>query len=418
MTVAPDPASVHRRIGRLRQRLAGRAADDPDVQAALAELADLAARVAEEAARAEAAQEAAAAEQRRLRAERRRSQLLFHIAPAVCLFTDVNGLVQHANPSARAMFRGRELEGRPVVLHFAPGDRARVHAMATAAAGGRMETAVLTLAGDEQEPVRLEVRCVLASEDQLLWLGRDVTEQEAARGRLEDAMASEHAAAEKLRDLDEVRDAFILAVSHDLQAPIAGMAGLAGLLREQPRLPARDRRRMLDQIHATAEQLLVELRNLLDLERLHRGTVGLERRRVDVAAVVGGAAAAADLGDRQLVLEATPTEADVDPVVVRRIVGNLLANAARHTPAGTTVWIRVGREPDGILLVVEDDGPGVSYELRPRVFDLFSRDRGADGGLGVGLALVRRFAELHGGTARVEGRPGGGAAFHVLLPDG
>src|SRR5690606_9862240 len=112
VTLAPDPASVQRRIGRLQQRLAARAADDPDVQAALAELADLAGRVAEEAARAQAAQDAAAAEQRRLHAERRRSRLLFEIAPAPCLFTDVNGLVRHANPSARAVFRGRELEGR------------------------------------------------------------------------------------------------------------------------------------------------------------------------------------------------------------------------------------------------------------------------------------------------------------------
>jgi signal transduction histidine kinase len=130
------------------------------------------------------------------------------------------------------------------------------------------------------------------------------------------------------------------------------------------------------------------------------------------------AAAEAPLDDHPLELDLPPTLANADPAIVERIVSNLVRNAIQHTPPGTTIWVRCRREPDGILLVVEDDGPGIPAELRSTVFDLFQRartGRPSPNGLGVGLALVRRFAQLHGGYARVEDRPGGGASFHVLL---
>lgn len=414
----PDPASVRRRVRRLQQRTVDHHVDDPVVQSALAELASVADRVVAEADKVRDAQAAVSAERDRLAAEQHRSQVLFQLAPAACLLTDANGIVQHANPSAVELFEGAGLVGRPLVLRFAREDRARIHAMATSSMRGASEAAVVGLHRAGPERVRTEFRCVRTADDQLLWLGRDVTEQEAARDRLQEAMERERSVAEQLRELDDVRDAFVLAVSHDLQAPLAAIAGLAGLLLEQPRLPAHDRRRMLEQIHSTGERVLVVLRNLLDFERLHRGDIGLERRHVDVATLLTSAASTADFGDRRLVLDTEPTMADVDPVIVRRIIDNLLNNAARHTPPGTTVWALIRREPDGVLLIVEDDGPGVPEHLRSRVFDLFSRDRqAAERGLGAGLALVRLFAELHGGTARVESRPGGGASFHVLLPD-
>jgi two-component system sensor histidine kinase KdpD len=206
-------------------------------------------------------------------------------------------------------------------------------------------------------------------------------------------------------------------VSHDLQSPLAAIAGLAGLVIEQPRMAAADRRRIIDQVRTTAERLLVELRGLLDLERLHRGDIGLEPRSVDLDRLLRSAADVVDLGERRLEIDAKPSVAVIDPLIVERIVHNLLANAARHTPPQTTVWTRCRRNPDAISLVVEDDGPGIPDELRDRVFELFSRDRRSTGGLGVGLALVRRFAELHGGSARVEARRGGGASFQVLLAE-
>jgi signal transduction histidine kinase len=109
----------------------------------------------------------------------------------------------------------------------------------------------------------------------------------------------------------------------------------------------------------------------------------------------------------------------VDSAKLERIVENLLANTARHAPPDATVWVSVRPEADGMLLVVEDDGPGVPTDMREAVFDPFRQ--GSDmashsPGVGVGLTLVRRFAELHGGRAWVEERGGGGASFRVWLP--
>jgi signal transduction histidine kinase len=96
-------------------------------------------------------------------------------------------------------------------------------------------------------------------------------------------------------------------------------------------------------------------------------------------------------------------------------------NAAKHTPADATVWVRVRPRGAGVELVVEDDGPGVPEAMRDTLFQPFERGPSASPhapGVGLGLSLVSRFAELHGGRAWVEDRAGGGASFHVLLASG
>jgi two-component system sensor histidine kinase MtrB len=110
----------------------------------------------------------------------------------------------------------------------------------------------------------------------------------------------------------------------------------------------------------------------------------------------------------------------VDPAKVERVVENLLTNAGRHTTPDTPVWVKVARQRDGVLLTVEDAGGGVPQELRAALFEPFRQGPKAAAhapGVGIGLSLVARFAELHGGRAWVQDRPGGGASFQVLLPD-
>jgi two-component system, NtrC family, sensor histidine kinase HydH len=110
----------------------------------------------------------------------------------------------------------------------------------------------------------------------------------------------------------------------------------------------------------------------------------------------------------------------VDAPKVERIVENLVVNAAKHTQAGTTIWVRVQRQRGGVLLLVEDEGPGVPAQQREQIFQPFQQGRNvADHapGSGIGLALVDRLANLHGGRAWVQERPGGGASFRVFLPD-
>jgi signal transduction histidine kinase len=109
---------------------------------------------------------------------------------------------------------------------------------------------------------------------------------------------------------------------------------------------------------------------------------------------------------------------NVDPPKVERIVDNLIANAVRHTPDGTPIEVRVEDAPRGIVIAVDDAGPGIAPIERDVVFEPFRRgsDSGGRPGAGVGLSLVAQFAELHGGRVWVEQSPAGGAAFRVLLP--
>jgi PAS domain S-box-containing protein len=249
---------------------------------------------------------------------------------------------------------------------------------------------------------------------------RDVTQRHRAEEALRDALRREQEAAERLRGLDEMKNQFLAAVSHELRTPLSSVVGFASTLSESgPDLSEDERSLMLDRIVANARKLERLLSDLLDLDRLARGIVEPSRRPTDVGGIAGRVAEEADMAGRPLHVEASSAVADVDPAHVERILENLLANAVKHTPPGTPVWLRVTREERGVLIAVEDAGTGVLLEDRGRIFRPF--DRGSQGhkqasGTGIGLSLVARFADLHGGRAWVEDRPEGGSSFRVFLP--
>jgi two-component system sensor histidine kinase MtrB len=149
--------------------------------------------------------------------------------------------------------------------------------------------------------------------------------------------------------------------------------------------------------------------------------VAPRRSRTDLAALVGRIAQEwQERSGRRLEVMAEPLVAWVDAAKVERVVENLLANADRHTTPDTPVWVRVARRDEGVLIAVEDAGGGVPPELQAALFEPFRRGPGASAhapGVGIGLSLVARFAELHGGRAWVQDRAGGGASFQVLFPD-
>jgi PAS domain S-box-containing protein len=272
--------------------------------------------------------------------------------------------------------------------------------------------------------VQDEARLVARSDGPRYWQGflLDVTERKEAQTQLERALAAERDATQRLRSLDEMKNTFLQAVSHDLRTPLAAILGLAITLeRGDVQLDEADSRDLARRIASNARRLDRLVMNLLDMDRLARGIVAPQLEATDVGALVSRIAEESELVPHgRLVAELDTVVQPVDIAKVERIVENLLANAVRHAPATTTIWIRVQPAPDGVVIAVEDDGRGVPDELRETIFEPFRQGPDApehSPGVGVGLTLVRRFAELMGGRAWVQGREGGGASFRVFLPN-
>jgi PAS domain S-box-containing protein len=257
----------------------------------------------------------------------------------------------------------------------------------------------------------------------------DITEQKQAEAALRQALEREHQALERerqaarqLRALDEMKNTFLDAVSHELRTPLATVIGIAlTLQRAGSSLTVEDTVDLVDRLVANAGKLDRLLADLLDLDRLSKGILEPQRSRTDLAALVGRVAQEwRQRSGRRLEVTAEPVVAWVDSAKVERVVENLLANADRHTTPDTPVWIKVACQGEAVLLAVEDAGGGVPRELRATLFEPFRRGPGAAAhapGVGIGLSVVARFAELHGGRAWVQDRPGGGASFQVLLPN-
>ena len=223
-----------------------------------------------------------------------------------------------------------------------------------------------------------------------------------------------------LRELNDVKNTLLHAVSHDLKSPLAGILGAIQTIRRDRELRLTDveRESLYQVIEQSGGKMNRLIDDLLDLDRIDKGKVHPRRRPTDIAELTRRIVRESTALDAHPVrIDADPVLVDVDPTKVERVIDNLLVNAARHTPAGTLVYVRVRAQDDGVTLIVEDEGPGIPDELKDVLFEPFRQGESSSGrGVGIGLSLVQRFAELHGGSAHVEDRPGGGARFVVTLP--
>jgi signal transduction histidine kinase len=232
-------------------------------------------------------------------------------------------------------------------------------------------------------------------------------------------LESQEEVSDDLRAQNDMKNTLLHAVSHDLKGPLAGILGAMQTIRRADQLKLtgvelNDLYGVIEQAGRKASRLVDDL---LDLDRLRRGQLQPEREPTDVGELADRLALELpSLSGHPVRIESEPMLVDVDRAKVERIVENLLNNAARHTPAGTAVQVVVTERDKGVVVVVEDEGPGVPDDVKDEIFEPFRQGAGARGGVGIGLSLVQRFAELHGGTARVEDRPGGGARFVVTLP--
>jgi len=230
---------------------------------------------------------------------------------------------------------------------------------------------------------------------------------------------------EAMQESEQQMNEFLAMLAHELRNPLAAIVNALGLMRDDA--TARDPAELRTLIERQSMHLARIVDDLLDVSRITRGKIVLRKEIIDLNGLVAGAVASSrpliDARRHQVKVELAPEEVPVDADSTRlaQIVVNLLSNAVKYTPEGGRLAVSVEREADCAVLRVRDSGIGIAPELLPRVFDLFvqgqrSLDR-VEGGLGIGLTIVKRLAELHGGTVAASTQGAGqGSEFSVRLP--
>jgi signal transduction histidine kinase/ActR/RegA family two-component response regulator len=245
-------------------------------------------------------------------------------------------------------------------------------------------------------------------------------EREAERAR---RLAAEAAQAEA-EQMSREKDNFLAMLAHELRNPLGAIASAASVL-DREGAAGRSAARARDIVARQVGHLSGIVDDLLDVSRVTMGKIGLTRQPVDLAEVVRRSvddfAADGRSARHHVTLSAAPAWVDGDATRLEQIVGNLLGNALKYTPAGGCIDVRVSTEGPDALVHVRDDGIGIPGDRLPDVFKLFFQgERPLDrspGGLGIGLTLVKRLTELHGGSvSATSAGQGAGSAFTVRLP--
>ncbi|RJG14936.1 response regulator [Massilia cavernae] len=251
-------------------------------------------------------------------------------------------------------------------------------------------------------------------------LSQRTTELTATNKRLTREMEERQAAERK----SHAKDEFLAMLGHELRNPLSAISSAASLIGMAGAGPDTVGRAKTI-IQRQSQHLSRIVDDLLDLSRAMSGKILLARQPIDVAVLVGSCLetfrATGRTGNYLLNVDLAPGWVDGDPTRLEQIASNLIDNALKYTPPGGTISISIAEVGDEMVLTVRDSGVGISPDLLPHVFDVFVQgaitiDR-AQGGLGIGLALVRRLAELHGGSvsARSSGASAG-STFEIRLP--
>jgi two-component system, OmpR family, sensor histidine kinase KdpD len=224
-------------------------------------------------------------------------------------------------------------------------------------------------------------------------------------------------------ETERVRSALLASISHDLRTPLAVISGASSSLAERgEQLAPAERQALAGSVFRQARDMAEVMGNVLQMTRLENGAIVPQRDWDSLAEIAGSALerVAGRLAGHRLMVE-LPSDLPlvrVDPILVEQALGNLLENAARHTPPGTLVRLRAAVRDGELLVSVEDFGPGLQPEDFKRLFAKFHRGaaEGAAGGVGLGLAICSAIVRLHGGRIWAEQLPGGGSAFRFTLP--
>lgn len=251
---------------------------------------------------------------------------------------------------------------------------------------------------------------------------RDVTEAKAAEVELQAAFERERRSAERLRELDQLKDQFLASVSHEMRTPLAIIIGFADLLGKDDGITPAIQHEAIERIRNSATEMRGMVENLLDYSELEAGKLTVRARAVPLRRSVE-----ATVGTIKALMIDHPVTIDVpddlaakaDPDGVDRVLRNLLANAAKYSPRGRPVTVTGRREGEDTVIEVIDEGVGIPEDQLGLVFERLYRAPGAAfvaRGTGVGLNMVRRYVELMNGTVSVRSVVGAGSTFTVRLP--
>lgn len=341
----------------------------------------------------------------------------------------LEGRILSWNSGASRIFgyQAEEVIGKPITIIIPPELHAQEQQILTKIKSGERidhyDTIRMTKDG-RRIPISLTISPVRSSSGEIIGaskIARDISE----RKRTEEMLRHSQ---EALREADRRKDEFLALLAHELRNPLAPIRYALAASKKTECSPAQ-RARAEEIIDRQVAQMSRLLEDLLDVSRIARGKLELKKKLTELSIAVSVAAETARplFNARQqefhLDLPTEPLQLYADPVRLAQVFTNLLVNAAKYTDAGGRINLRALRDGDQVVVSVRDSGIGISAEMLPRLFTMFSQEHTAlgraEGGLGVGLWLVRGLLSLHGGSieARSDG-PGQGSEFIVRLPVG
>jgi signal transduction histidine kinase len=354
-------------------------------------------------------------------------ELLVDQIPQAAATLTVEGTILCCNERFGALVRrpARSLAGRRLEALVAPECRATLEAMLAKAPTSDAEAMLILRADDTAVPVPLCLHAIGTSAFGLCLMLTDLSESKRFE-ELERAQAALRRSEEALRRADKRKDEFLATLAHELRNPLAPMRNAVEFLRAKG-TSAPELRWAHDVIDRQVQLMARLLEDLLDVSRVALDRPHLRRALVELGTIVDAAVEtslplmARAKHDFTVTLPPEPIYLEADAVRLAQVFANLLNNAAKYTDEGGRIRLVADKLGNEVEVSISDTGIGIAPELLPNLFEIFSQARPASGrsqgGLGIGLSLVKGLVEQHGGTVEVHsGGPGKGSTFRVRLP--